>query len=573
MRAADILIAVEPAHRSEPGGALLDRFTADISLRILPIVCDGRPVGLVTRERLLQHFSNRFGRDLWDRRPISHLMNPEPRLVEEGASLEALGSIMAGLTPEALLEGVVFVDAAGQYRGVASAFDLYRAAVLLGEQKQRELMALAELLRAESQRANAASQAKSDFLATMSHEIRTPLNGILGMAQGLAAEALTPAQRSQVDLILSSGETLTALLNDVLDLSKIEAGRLELSPVEGDLGVVVRRAARLFRPLAEHKKITLDIAIDPAAATALRFDPVRVHQCVANLVSNGVKFTSSGGVRVEASTAARADGQVEVVIRVADSGIGMSPETLGKLFSTFTQADGSITRRFGGTGLGLAICRKLARMMGGDVEVASREGEGSTFTLRFLAEPAAQPAAAEAEPAPDALATEREAAAPRSILGARVLVVDDNPVNRQVVRLFIASLAADIVEATNGAEALEQLAARPFDIVLLDVHMPVMDGGECARRIRASGAPWAKVPVIALTADAMSGDRERYLAMGMDDYVAKPVDRRELIARMATLLGAGPAAGGGDDAATGGPAGAQPDDLSDVLQAIELAVA
>jgi signal transduction histidine kinase/ActR/RegA family two-component response regulator len=399
------------------------------------------------------------------------------------------------------------------------------------EQKMQELA----LLEAKRQ-AEAATIAKSNFLASMSHEIRTPLNGVLGMAQSLAAEVLTDAQRERVSVILDSGKTLTALLNDVLDLSKIEAGKMEISPVDGDLRLTVDRLRQLFLSRAVERGLQIELTIDPGLPSRLHFDPVRVRQCVGNLLSNAIKFTERGVVKIHVGGEETLSGAWRVFVAVADTGIGMNETTRAKLFSTFTQADATITRRFGGTGLGLAITRQLARLMGGDVSVESEQGEGSTFELTFIA----SPAVSDAEPANGGVvageierANEAEL---RRIRGLKVLLVDDNAVNRQVVKLFMAQLAPKFVEATNGREALDRLIDERFDIVLLDVHMPVMDGKEAIRQIRARPEEWSNVPVIALTADAMSGDREKYLGLGMTDYVSKPIDQRELSAKLSAAL-------------------------------------
>jgi CheY-like chemotaxis protein/nitrogen-specific signal transduction histidine kinase len=403
------------------------------------------------------------------------------------------------------------------------------------EQKKQEL-ALEEAHRA----AQAAAAAKSNFLASMSHEIRTPLNGVLGMAQSLHGDHLTDAQREKVSIILDSGTMLMALLNDVLDLSKVEAGKLEITPVDDDLRDSIGRAAMLFRPVADEKGIVLDIDVDEAVPRRLRFDPVRVRQCVSNLFSNAIKFTETGGrVVLRLETGNLPDGGYLVTITISDTGIGMSQETLSKLFSHFVQADESTSRRFGGTGLGLAISRQLARAMGGDIDVTSEYGKGSSFRLSFLADPAAiaRTGAETGKPAPGHRPA-AEASGHAVLADARVLLVDDNQVNRQVIKLFLAPCSVYISEAVNGLDALETLRRAKFDIVLLDVHMPVMDGCEAIKAIRASGEAWRDVPVIALTADAMSGDKERYLAIGMTDYVAKPVDQRELISKMCAILAA-----------------------------------
>jgi CheY-like chemotaxis protein len=395
------------------------------------------------------------------------------------------------------------------------------------ERKQQEL-ALIEA----KQQAEAATVAKSNFLASMSHEIRTPLNGILGMAQVLAGDALTEDQLDRVKVITESGQTLMALLNDVLDISKIEAGKLEIAQIDGDLAVTVERVRQLFIARARETGLDVTLDIDPDLPKSTRYDPVRVRQCIGNLLSNAIKFTEHGGISIRVGAETLPDGSYRVHVDVTDTGIGMDEETVRRLFGSFTQADASITRRFGGTGLGLAITRQLARLMGGDVTVESRLGEGTTFRLSFLAEKAMRSVA----PPEESPEPAKPAPALAQIMGARVLLVDDNAVNRQVVKLFMTQMAPKIVEATNGVEALERLAEQPFDIVLLDVHMPVMDGKETIRRIRTSGQPWKDIPVIALTADAMSGDREKYLALGMDDYVSKPIDARELATKFVGLL-------------------------------------
>ncbi|MGB3625632.1 MAG: ATP-binding protein [Henriciella sp.] len=374
----------------------------------------------------------------------------------------------------------------------------------------------------------AASAAKSQFLAAMSHEIRTPLNGILGMAQSLASdEQLNKTQRDKIDTILDSGRTLNALVDDVLDLSKIEAGKMTIDPVGGDLRHVARRIIRLFEPRAREKGISLTLdAVEPLTE-ALCFDPVRVRQCLSNLVSNAVKFTDTGGVTLRLETV-EADGQWQVIATVSDTGIGMNDSAMAKLFAEFSQADSSTTRRFGGTGLGLAIARKLARLMDGDVTVESTPGEGSTFTFCFLARAAAGPVrqASRARLAP---------AASHSLTSLRVLLADDNAINRDVVRLFLTPYGVTLTEAINGQEVLEALAREPFDILLLDIHMPVMDGPEVLEKLRGSATDYHDIPVIALTADAMSGDRERFLAMGANGYVTKPVDQAELLSAISQL--------------------------------------
>jgi signal transduction histidine kinase/AmiR/NasT family two-component response regulator len=379
--------------------------------------------------------------------------------------------------------------------------------------------------------AEASNEAKSSFLANMSHEIRTPLNGVLGMAQVLENEPLTPVQRESVRTILESGQTLMTLLNDVLDLSKIEAGKLDIVPVDGEIENVFRHLQKLFLPRALEKAITLSIDIDPAIPKILRFDYVRIHQCVTNLISNAVKFTVAGGVSVSVMHEVVDGHDYLITVAVTDSGIGISEQAATRLFAEFSQADASTTRQFGGTGLGLAITRKLARMMGGDVTLTSQPGTGSTVTLTFRASPASSSKSA---PAPPQSLTSRARRA--TLLGLKILLVDDNTINRSVARLLLAPSGVVVTEAANGKQALDRLAEHQFDIVLLDVHMPVMDGTETIGHIRAAEASWRSIPVVALTADAMTGDKERLIALGMTGYVSKPIEQRALIHEIHRVL-------------------------------------
>ncbi|WP_170937215.1 MULTISPECIES: PAS domain-containing sensor histidine kinase [Rhodomicrobium] len=372
----------------------------------------------------------------------------------------------------------------------------------------------------------ASNAAKSQFLAMVSHEIRTPLNGILGMAQALKMEALTQPQREKIETILESGKTLMTIISDVLDMSKIDAGKIEFSAVECDLHHIIRGVVHLFQPQVAALSIGLHCRFAPDTPRLLLCDPVRVRQCVANLVSNAVKFTESGDIEVVVSSRDIGDFKYLISVAVSDTGIGIDAAALATLFSEFTQADGSTTRRYGGTGLGLAITRRLARLMGGDVTVASQPGAGSTFTVSFRASRCSGHRASM-----DGFET-HIFAFETSLSGLRVLLVDDNRINRQVGRLMLQPIDVTVVEAEDGQQALDRLGRDIIDLVLLDVHMPVMDGLETLLNIRRSGEPWADVPIIALTADAMSGDREKLLALGMDGYLAKPIDRTELIAEI-----------------------------------------
>jgi signal transduction histidine kinase/ActR/RegA family two-component response regulator len=392
-----------------------------------------------------------------------------------------------------------------------------------------ELRAHETELKAAKEMAEAASAAKSAFLANMSHEIRTPLNGMLGMAQALIQDDLRPDQQAKVETLLDSGRTLMTVVNDILDLSKIESGKVAIAPIDIDIREGLESILALFMPKAREKGLSLSLSMDIELPHRLNMDPVRARQCLANLISNAIKFTEHGSVTVTARLIETPD-NTQLELAVADTGIGMDAQQMARLFEDFSQADDSINRRFGGTGLGLAISRRLARLMGGDVVVESTPDKGSIFRLRFVVRPAA-PVVLRDAPAPLGEATPQ-------IRGRRILLTDDHAVNRKVVQMFLKPFGIEIVEARDGSEALDRLSAEAFDLVLMDIHMPNMDGREAVKLIRSSNQPWADIPVVALTADAMPGDHERYMAMGMNAYVAKPIDQRELFTAISNALSA-----------------------------------
>jgi signal transduction histidine kinase/DNA-binding response OmpR family regulator len=391
---------------------------------------------------------------------------------------------------------------------------------------------LAEQARRE---AEAANLAKSTFLATVSHEIRTPMNGVLGMIEVLERQGLSAAQQRTVSTIRDSGKALLHIIDDILDFSKIEAGRLELEAIPFSLSTLVTTTLETFRPQVIAKGLSLDAEIDVGSQDALIGDPSRVRQILSNLLSNAIKFTEHGGVRVRVSTAALGEGNTRVTVAVTDTGIGLSAEQLGRLFERFVQADSSITRKFGGTGLGLSIVRRLAQIMGGDVAVESTPDAGSIFTvtLTLCAAPAGSPLKS---------LTKMKAPVPVSVGarsdGPRVLVVDDHPVNREVLvmQLQLLGIAADNV--ANGVDALAAWVRTRYAAVLLDIHMPRMNGYELSRRLRAAEAErhGNRTPIIAVTADAMKGEEERCLAIGMDAYIVKPMNIERLRATLERWL-------------------------------------
>ncbi|MCR5877805.1 PAS domain-containing protein [Phenylobacterium sp. J367] len=363
-----------------------------------------------------------------------------------------------------------------------------------------------ELALIEAQRqAEAAGEAKAAFLANMSHEIRTPMNGVMGVLQLLRGETLSDEGRVMLEEALNCGHMLAELLNDVLDFSKIEAGRLELACEPLDPAALADGVARLLRPQAEAKGLQLRLDADPAMGWVAA-DPVRLRQALFNLVGNAVKFTETGHVTLR--WAASAPGRLR--FEIEDTGVGIPSDAQPRIFQRFDQGDASTTRKFGGTGLGLAITKRLAEIMGGDVGFTSVEGRGSTFWLEIAAEPA-QPAAAATETLHPILE------------GVRILVVEDNATNRMIATKMLEQLGASVETAADGYLGVEAVSRGAFDLVLMDVQMPGIDGLEAVRRIRALTGPAARAPVIALTANVLAHQRQAYLDAGMDGVVGKPI--------------------------------------------------
>ena len=379
---------------------------------------------------------------------------------------------------------------------------------------------LAELSLAEARdAAMMASQQKSDFLATVSHEIRTPLNGVLGLNDLLLRTDLDAEQRRMGDGIRSSGRLLLALINDILDFSKIEAGRVVLEQIDFDVRAVLEQVAGPLRGAATAKGLRLDVALDGAVPDVLRGDPTKVSQVFANLLTNAVKFTAAG--HVQASVRAHRLGDLwRLTVRVDDTGIGIDPSTTD-VFAPFQQADSSTTRKFGGTGLGLAISRELAHAMGGDVGYTSTAGMGSSFWFTGIFRPGA--VAEKALRAPD-----QDGPPPEPVAPLRVLVVEDNHVNQLVATGMLTALGHTADTADDGLAALAALERAAYDLVLMDVQMPRMDGYEATRATRAREGDGERTLIIAMTANAVAGERERCLAAGMDDFLTKPVDLDQL---------------------------------------------
>jgi signal transduction histidine kinase/DNA-binding NarL/FixJ family response regulator len=415
------------------------------------------------------------------------------------------------------LSGVPKFGENGRFRGYrGSARDI--TPQLRAEAEQRAARWAAEL----------ANNAKSTFLANMSHEIRTPMNGVLGMVEILSQTNLSDDQRRMCEIISHSGSALLQILNDILDFSKLEAGKIELESIDCRLTDVLSDVISLMRHSAEPKGISLVFEHDAAADTKVVGDPTRLRQIVLNLVSNAIKFSKRGSVVIRLETEATADHRLSITLSVADQGIGMSQEEQQRIFRRFSQADISLTRRFGGTGLGLAIIQELIILMGGNISLQSKLGEGSTFTVRLDLPLAAQ------QSDPSRAAPDVERAGPQAYL--RVLVAEDDPVNRLVIRMLLKNEGHEVVLVENGFEALQAVQGEAFDLVLMDIMMPQLDGVSATRRIRELPTPASGIPIIALTANAMKGDRDSYLASGMNAYVSKPIAKKQLFATIEQIL-------------------------------------
>lgn len=393
--------------------------------------------------------------------------------------------------------------------------------------QQRAMAAAQEEARAA---AEAANRAKSAFLANMSHEIRTPMNGVTGMIEVLRHSGLTAEQTQVCDTVIRSANALLTVLNDILDYSKLEAGRISLEPLPCWVDELVEDVIGVMRGVAETKGIFIDFE-RRAEAPPVLLDPTRLRQIITNLLSNAVKFSDRGNivVRLDCRPDLADATKVRLTFAVRDQGCGISPEALKRLFTRFTQADASSTRRYGGSGLGLVISQELARLMGGEISVVSMPGKGSEFTVDLPASITTMPLSTEAD---DSLPEQHGTPVPLDIL-----VAEDDEINRMVIAAFLKAGDHHVTFAINGAEAVRAMQKNDYDLVLMDVMMPVMDGPTASGEIRKMPGEKGRTPIIALTANAMSGDRERYLAAGMNAYVSKPINRMELYRTIERTLG------------------------------------
>ena len=473
--------------------------------------------------------------------PISHLaevVNKVSVQKDYGVRADKLGEDELG----ALIDGfnAMLQQIQSQDRALQEARDQLENRV---RERTSELLEANERAHEKTQEALVASRAKGEFLANMSHEVRTPMNGVIGIAELLLETRLSAEQRDYVHTMLESGRSLLTVLNDVLDFSKIEAGKLDLELTPADPRRLLADVARLMSIQADAKGLQFSVHVDPAVPEWICADTHRLRQIFINLCGNGVKFTAAGGVRLEAKVIGTDAQTVQLRFEVRDTGIGIPAHRISALFEPFVQADSSSTRKFGGTGLGLSIVKRLVELMGGEIGVESQENVGSTFWFSVPFARASRPGAtvasssSSAEETPDSGASLGQS--PRVIAnsGPRILLVEDNDVNRLVARRILEGFGYQVDTATDGRQAVEAWQLGKHALILMDCQMPVLDGYAATREIRSREPPGRRVPIVALTAHAMKDDDVKCKQAGMDDYLTKPIVRKRLSDCLERFLG------------------------------------
>jgi len=502
-----------------PGSDVFSRFEREPDTLVIAVVEDGRPVGLVERHVFLLKIAGAFGHALYANRPILHVMDPEPAVVEAGVSIDAFCDVLLKSGPSALMRGFI-VTHEGRYHGVGTAVSLLQAVNDLQRQQNSELAEQARVLSDARTQAMASARDKSRFLAIMSHELRTPMNGVLAVAELLRRQPLNAQAQAHVTTIVESSETLTRILQDALDLSRAEAGELELKPEATPLRALMDEVQATWAPRASQDNVTLMVSYEGDTELAAIVDGARIKQLFNNLIGNALNFARNGVVEAGLKAVAAGD-RIRLEARVRDDGAGIDADRVDAIFEPFVHGSGN------GAGLGLAICRQIVDRMDGRIWAENNPGRGATFAFDL-----------------DVQRTQVEAAAVSNIetLGGdgdleshpHILIVDDNATNRVVAQALCEMFGCTSETAEDGVEALEAVQERRFDLVLMDIKMPRMDGVQATEAIRALTGPARDIPIVALTANADPDDAKKYVAIGMAAVVEKPIKPERL--RMAMNL-------------------------------------
>ena len=511
----------QPVAPTTLGCEVLARFEREPDTLVIPVVDGNRPVGLVERTAFLQKIAARFGHALYDLRPITYAMDSEPAVVEAGVRIDAFCDIMLKGGPAALLRGFI-VTHNGAYLGVGTAATLLQAVNTRQRQQNEELAEQAAILSDTRAQAIAAARAKSQFLAIMSHELRTPMNGVLAVAELLRRQPLNEAAQAHVQTIVDSSESLLRILQDAVDLSKAEAGELELNPVPTPLRAVMDDVQSLWEPRASQDGVTLMVGYEGDTELAAVIDGVRLKQVFNNLIGNALKFARNG--MVEARLKAWVEGdQIRMQARVRDDGPGLDADRVDSVFEPFVHGSGP-----DGAGLGLSICRQVVDRMGGRIWAENNQGRGATFAFDLTA----RRAVVEAETPSNVsdLSELNLQSAPH------ILIVDDNATNRVVAQALCEMFGCSSELAEDGIEALQAVQENRYDLILMDIKMPRMDGVQATQAIRALNGPVSRIPIVALTANADPEDAKHYLSIGMAAVVEKPIKPERLRMAMNAAL-------------------------------------
>ncbi|MBU1325798.1 MAG: response regulator [Alphaproteobacteria bacterium] len=514
---------VEPVPPEATGAQVFARFQAEPDTLCIPVVVDGRPVGLIERNDFLLKLAAPLGHALYLGRDATHVMDPDPAVVQAGMKLDTVCDVMLNAAPGQLMRGFV-VTRRGRYHSVGTAGSLLQAANQIHRERDAAMAEQSRRLNDTHTQALAAARAKSQFLGIMSHELRTPMNGVLAVAELLRRQPLGTQAQAHVSTIVESSETLLRILQDALDLSRAEAGELELTIQPTPLRALMDDVQALWAPRASQDDVSLMISYEGDTDLAAQVDGVRLKQVFNNLIGNALKFARNGVV--EARLKARAEGdRIRVEARVRDDGPGVDPERVDAIFEPFVHGSGP-----DGAGLGLAICRQIVDRMHGRIWAENNAGRGATFAFDLNLPRAAVAAAPTAEVS--------DLVELSDITNPHVLIVDDNATNRIVAQALCEMFGCTSETAEDGVEAVEAVRERRFDMVLMDIKMPRMDGVQATRAIRALDGDAGRVPIVALTANADPDDALAYMAEGMAAVVEKPIKPERLRLAMHAALAA-----------------------------------